>query len=246
MRIAVFSDIHGNLSALQAVLSDIDRRGIPKMVNLGDTLSGPFNAVETADLLMDLDVPTVRGNHDRLLFDRPKDKMDRWESWVIKELSPKHIDWLKSFPLTLDVEGAFLCHATANQDDEDWLDFRGPAARLIARDLPGVEARVHGVTAPIILCGHTHTPRLVRLPSGQMIVNPGSVGCPAYLDSPPDPYFVHQTGAPDARYAIIERVNGVWRADLIAVPYDPTPMVELAKAKGAESWVKAITVGWIA
>ena len=246
MPLAVFSDIHGNLSALQAVLADFSRRGISKMVNLGDTLSGPFSAVETADLLINLNLPTVRGNHDRLLFDRPKDQMGQWETWVIDDLSQKHLEWLKSFPPTLEVEGAFLCHATPRKDDENWLDFRGPDNRLVARDLPEVEARADGVTAPIMLCGHTHTPRIVRLPTGQMIVNPGSVGCPAYLDSRADPHFIHQTGAPDARYAVIECINGVWQADLIAVPYDPTPMVELAKAKGAESWVKAITVGWMA
>lgn len=246
MRLAVFSDIHGNISALQAVLSDINRRNITKMVNLGDSVSGPFSAVETADLLIELDVPTVRGNHDRQLFDRPKTQMGQWESWVIDDLSQEHIDWLKSFPLTLEVEGAFLCHATPQEDDENWLDFRGPADRLIARDLPGVEARVHGVTTPLMLCGHTHTARVVRLPNGQLIVNPGSVGCPAYLDSRKVPHFVHQTGAPDARYAVIERINGVWQADLIAVPYDPTLMVELAQAKGAESWAKAITLGWMA
>ncbi len=246
MRIAAMSDIHGNLAALKAVLADIERRGISKIVNLGDSLSGPFDAAGTADLLMALNIPTVRGNHDRQLFDRPKTKMGIWESWVVDDLSDQHMAWLRSFPLTLEVDGLFLCHATPEKDDENWLDYRAPSDRMIARDLAGVEARLGDVKAPLILCGHTHTPRSVRLPNGQRIVNSGAVGCPAYLDTRIEPPFVQQTGAPDARYAIVENIEGVWRADLIAVPYDPSEMVALAKAKGADNWVQSITVGWVA
>ncbi|NNE89538.1 MAG: metallophosphoesterase family protein [Silicimonas sp.] len=246
MRIAALSDIHGNITALRAVLADIERRGITKIVNLGDTVSGPFDAAGTADLLMQLDIPTVRGNHDRQLFDRPASEMGRWEAWVIDDLADRHIGWLKSFPLTLEVDGVFLCHATPAKDDENWLDYRGPDDRLITRDLPDVAARSGGIKAPIILCGHTHAPRVVRLPNGPMVVNTGSVGCPAYLDIRCEPHFVQQTGAPDARYAVVEFVAGRWQADLIAVPYDPTDMVKLAREKGADSWERAITTGWMA
>lgn len=245
MRIAAISDIHGNIAALKAVLSDIKRRGVSHIVNLGDTVSGPFDAKATADLLMSLDLPTVRGNHDRQLFDRPKAEMGTWEAWVIDDLTPAHIAWMESFPLTLEVHGLFLCHATPDKDDENWLDFRGPADRMIARDLAEVEARMGDVTAPMILCGHTHTPRSVQLPSKQRIVNTGSVGCPAFLDTRIEPHFVHQTGAPDARYAIVENHDGHWHVDQIAVPYDTSEMIALAQAKAADTWVKALS-GWVA
>ncbi|CAN0605924.1 unnamed protein product, partial [Ectocarpus sp. 12 AP-2014] len=175
-------DIHDNLAALKAVLRDIERRSISRIVNLGDTLSGPFDAVGTANLLMSMNIPTVRGNHDRQLFDRPKDEMGNLESWVINDLSDQHLAWLRSFPFTLEVDGLFLCHATPEKDDENWLDCRASTDRMIARELSAVEERLGEVKAPLILCGHTHTPRSVRLPNGQRIVNPGAVGCPAYLD----------------------------------------------------------------
>jgi predicted phosphodiesterase len=54
MKIAILSDIHGNLVALQAVLRDIAQQGVDQTVNLGDILSGPLNPAETADLLMSL------------------------------------------------------------------------------------------------------------------------------------------------------------------------------------------------
>ncbi|MEM6825716.1 MAG: metallophosphoesterase family protein, partial [Pseudomonadota bacterium] len=59
MKIAVISDIHGNSAALDAVLSDIERRGISRIVNLGDTISGPLDPKGTAARLLEANIPTV-------------------------------------------------------------------------------------------------------------------------------------------------------------------------------------------
>jgi putative phosphoesterase len=243
MKLAVISDIHGNIAALDAVLEDIARRGIERIVNLGDCLSGPFDGAGTADRLIDLDLLTVRGNHDRMLFDGTA---GRWDSWVADELTPRHLDWLRSLPQVARIEDVFLCHATPDSDSENWLDYRGPGHRLIARDLAEVELRAGGVDFPVMLCGHTHSPRVVRLPDGRLIVNPGAVGCPAYLDTRGDVPFVHQTGAPDARYAVLEKIGSEWRADLCAVGYDTRDMIRLAERHEAESWISALRTGWIA
>lgn len=246
MTLAIISDIHGNIAALEAVLADIERRGISRIVNLGDALSGPFDARATADRLMALDIVTVRGNHDRQLYDRPEREMGPWEKWAIDDLSEDHLAWVRGFPLTAEVDGAFLCHATPENDAENWLDHRGKASRLVARGVADVEARATGISNGLIACGHTHEPRAVRISGDRLIVNPGSVGCPAYLDTRMTPNFIHQTGAPDARYAIAREQGGQWQADLIAVPYDATRMAALARAKGAESWARAVTTGWFA
>ena len=68
MKIAVISDIHGNLAALQAVLEDIERERVDQVVNLGDLLSGPLQPAKTADLLMAKDFVTIAGNHERQLL----------------------------------------------------------------------------------------------------------------------------------------------------------------------------------
>ncbi|RZW10205.1 MAG: metallophosphoesterase [Rhodobacteraceae bacterium] len=243
MRLAAISDIHGNIAALEAVLDDIARRDIDLVVNLGDCLSGPFDAVATAERLMALDLVTVRGNHDRMLFDGTA---GLWESWIADDLSNRHLDWIRSLPEVARIDDVFLCHATPSSDDENWLDHRGPDRRLIARDLQEIELRAAGVDYPVMLCGHTHTPRTVRLPDGRRIVNPGAVGCPAYLDTRSEMPFIHQTGSPDARYAVLEQVEADWRIDLVSVPYDARAMVRLAEARGADSWARAITTGWFA
>lgn len=243
MKLAVISDIHGNVDALEAVLDDVARRGIDRVVNLGDCLSGPFDAAGTADLLMSRDFLTVMGNHDRMLFDG---SAGLWEEWIAGDLSPAHMDWVRSLPQVAHLDEVFLCHATPDSDIENWLDYRGPGNRLIARDLDEVEMRAGGLDYPVMLCGHTHQPRVVRLPDGRMIVNPGAVGCPAYLDTRSADPFIHQTGSPDARYAIIEKLDGGWHVDHCAVPYDARSMVKMAERRGAESWVRAITTGWFA
>jgi predicted phosphodiesterase len=67
MRLAVISDIHGNVAALEAALDDIARRGITDIICLGDCASGMCWPGETTRLLMDRNIPTIRGNHDRWL-----------------------------------------------------------------------------------------------------------------------------------------------------------------------------------
>lgn len=244
MRWAVISDIHGNIAALNAVLADIDARGVDEIINLGDSLSGPLDARATMDCLATLDLPTVSGNHDRLLIDRPREEMGNWETWIIDDLTATDLDWVRNLPFSLTIGDIYVCHASPRADMDNWLDDRGPKNRMIARDLAEVVKRAEGIDAGMILCGHTHTPRSVRLPDGRAIVNPGAVGCPAYLDTRSDPPFVQETGSPDARYAIIDNSTGTWRTDLLSVPYDATEMIALARAKGADNWINSLENGW--
>jgi len=65
MRLAVLSDIHGNLPALEAVTRDFVRRGVDTVINLGDSLSGPLQPRETADFLLAQDWIHLAGNHER-------------------------------------------------------------------------------------------------------------------------------------------------------------------------------------
>ena len=85
MRIAVVADIHGNVRALRAVMDDLKQVAPDRVINLGDTVSGPLEAAETADVLISLAWTTIRGNHDRQLLDRPKPT--RWDA-PIRRRSP--------------------------------------------------------------------------------------------------------------------------------------------------------------
>lgn len=90
MRLAVLADVHGNLGALEAVLADLARHAPDAVVNLGDCVSGPLAAAATADLLMDRGFVTVRGNHDRQLFDRPASAMGPSDRAADAQLTARH------------------------------------------------------------------------------------------------------------------------------------------------------------
>jgi hypothetical protein len=100
-RIAVLADIHGNLRALEAVLADLPRRGADLVVNLGDCLSGPLQPAEVADRLMALGWPTLRGNHDRQLLDRPIETMIPSDAFTATRLTAAHRAWLAGLPPVL-------------------------------------------------------------------------------------------------------------------------------------------------
>jgi hypothetical protein len=80
--------------------------------------------------------------------------------------------------------------------------------------------------------------------AGTLIVNPGSVGQPAFADDDPYPYVV-QAGSPDARYAIVEKRQGDWIAMLLTVPYDHRAMAQLAKARQRPDWESALLTGYM-
>ncbi len=245
MRIAVLSDIHGNSAALDAVLEDIRRRGIGQVVNLGDSLSGPLDPAGTAERLIAAGFPSVSGNHDRWLYDPPGGEPPLWEVWTLPRLGASHLDWARSLPATLVVEGMLLTHGTPASDTENWLHRRDAGGGLREAYLWEAEAPAEGRDFPVILSGHTHLPRVVRLTDGRLLANPGSVGCPAYLDPRHDPPFVAETGSPDAHYAVLERFGAAWQASLHTVPYDASGMIARAEALGADGWRAALSTGWI-
>jgi predicted phosphodiesterase len=246
MLFAAISDIHGNSAALDAVLGDVSRRGIGAVVNLGDSLSGPLDPAGTAERLIALDLPTVSGNHDRTLVDRPPEAQALWEQWTYPLLSPRDLDWVRSLPPMLDWNGVLLTHGSPRSDEDNWLHDRDGRGGMRERTLAEVTERAGDWPQRLILSGHTHMPRMVRLPDGRCLVNPGPLGIPAYADPRPPVPTAAMTGAPDARYAICEMVDGDWRIALVTVPYDPSGMIARARANGADDWASALATGWSA
>ncbi|WP_026783171.1 metallophosphoesterase family protein [Pleomorphomonas koreensis] len=246
MRIAILSDIHGNADALTAVLDDLAGRSVDATVCLGDHLSGPLEARRTADMLMAAPIACIAGNHDRALVTTPRDRMGPSDAHAWDQLSGAHIAWLKGLPASLTVGPVIAWHGTPASDLEYWLEtVEGGRMRLADRD--AVEARAPATAigpSSLLLCGHTHVPRIVRLKSGAVVVNPGSVGLQGYTDDAP--LHVMQVGAPEARYAIAEQRCAGWAVVHHAVPYDTANVVRLAREAGRPEWASALESGWIA
>ncbi len=187
--VAVLSDIHGNRWALEAVLDDIRRRGIRAMVNLGDCLYGPLDPAGTARMLMGLDMPTVRGNEDRIIAEEagPHPGFALPALCAGHGCGPSIARWLETLPATAVLhEEFFLCHGTPERDD-DYLVREVTAGSMRPAAAGGDRRRLESVAQPVVLYGHDHLPALLGLPDGRLLVNPGSVGLPAYRDDLPFP-----------------------------------------------------------
>lgn len=245
-RVAVIADIHGNDLALEAVLADIERRGVTRIVNLGDHLSGALNAARTADILMARpDILAIAGNHDRWLLEKPHAAMGDWDRIAHEELSPHHLNWLVDLPARRIVQDdILLCHGTPTSDTIYWLDEATGDGSMRLSSIERIESFAEDVANPVLLSGHTHIARAVRLPDGRLIVNPGSVGSPAYDDDTPVPHKV-ETGSPHARYAVLENRDGLWEAAFHLVAYDHMAMARLAESRDQHAWASALATGWL-
>lgn len=243
MRIAAFSDVHGNLAGLEAVLADIARRDVDLVVNLGDILSGPLQPAETADRLIPLNLPTIRGNHERQLLDLTPDCMNRSDQYAHAQLTGAHLEWLAGLPEDAWLsEDVYACHGTPKSDLVYFLQTVEASGVRDATDIEIAE-RVGEVEAALIICGHTHIPGIRRLNDGRLIVNPGSAGLPAYDDERPF-FHVMETGSPHVRYAICEKdIQGHWTAQLIAVEYDFEQAASTAAARERHDWAIALRSG---
>lgn len=232
MKLAVISDVHGNLHALDAVLDDIARQGVAQTVALGDFVSGPFDPRGVADRFIELGLVSVRGNHDRFITDGRRD------DWVIDALARSLLDvrqtaWLAAVPATATLGAeVLLCHGTPRDDNTLWLDGVGEDGKVFHRSRESIEAEASGFDYPVLLCGHSHIPRTLRLADGRLVVNPGSVGLPMAM------------GSTDARYAIVERLDDNWSVSLRAIPYDHEAAARQARSHGYENWAIAVATGW--
>ena len=245
MRFAAIADVHGNYLALEAVVVDIRQNGIRDIVNLGDMASGALDPRRTMDALMGLDAVHVLGNHDRYLIDRSPEQMGSWDRPAHAQLDTYHLDWLRTIPASrIFKDRVYLCHATPASDEMYWLETVMADGTVRMAPLLQIEEIARGVEQELILCGHSHLARAVRLSDGRLIVNPGNVGCPGYRDTHPYPHLI-ETGTPEARYAILEDAKDGWQVTFRHVPYDHAAMAELAHRNGQPELAAALATGWI-
>ena len=244
MRLAVIADIHGNLLALEAVLTDIARRNVDHIVNLGDCVSGPLWPRETMDLLEKLKLQTVRGNHDRWIAQTPRQHMYPSDAFAYDALTPSQRSALGALPPILQLDaGITAVHGTSMDDNQYLLEDVMQGRLVLAR--PGtISDRMDGHNSGLLLCGHSHLPRIAIAGNGSLIVNPGSVGCPAYADPSP-PAHVSESGSPHARYALLRQSAGDWSVDLIAIKYDWNAASVRATENGRADWGGALASGFI-
>ncbi len=214
MRIAVLTDAHGNLPALEAALAMIRAEGCDAIYHTGDAVGiGPYPA-ECVERLLSVDARCILGNHEAYLLDLlPHDEasgMDAGEvahhAWVRAALAPEQRGVVTGWPWLLedDIEGvrvAFL-HYPLDPSGHDFGPFvRDPTAEVL-------DPLFAGYRAAVAFYGHNHAASDVQ--GRGRYVNPGSLGC--Y----PEPL---------ARFVIINVRDGAYALTKHAVPYDDTDLL---------------------
>jgi putative phosphoesterase len=154
LKVAALYDVHGNVPALEAVLADVEREGVDRIVFGGDLFLGPQPA-ETAALVRSVEAIFVRGNCDR----EP-------DEWTRSKLDGETMAWSQGWPLTVELEGVLYCHATPKSDMRPILTDASPPERF--------DEALEAVDASLVVAGHTHM-QFKR----DRWVNAGSVGWPA-------------------------------------------------------------------
>lgn len=215
-------------------------------VDLGDLLSGAVRPRATADRLLALNLPTVSGNHERQVLTFPRERMGASDRLAHDTITDEHRAWLAALPLNLEVADGVLAFHGSPTDDLTYLletvEAGGarPATQQEVLDRLGPYA--DGGRWSLLLCGHTHLQRTMLLPTGALVVNPGSVGWPAYSDDLPHRH-VMEAGSPHARYAIADDATGRWEVDFRAVDYDWEQAARAAEDNGRADVARAQRTG---
>lgn len=208
-RVAIISDIHGNVPALDAVMRDIRARGVDEVIVAGDLIGRGPEGNLVVERIADSGYRAIRGNHEEyvLNFVRRRVPDDWWvtDEWaaarfMAAELAAVNADWVEELPESLGIDrapGLRVVHGSPDSAVEGLGPWTSEAT---------LERHLRGVGERTLVCGHTHRPMIRELSSGS-IVNIGSVGLPFNED-------------PRAQYAIFSFKQGVWHPELVGVDYD--------------------------
>ncbi|HLF13589.1 MAG TPA: metallophosphoesterase family protein [Bacteroidota bacterium] len=181
MRIAIISDIHSNLEALNRALKEIEREKVDEIICLGDIVGYGANPNECVDIVKELSPHVLLGNHDEAAIDLSKTEFFNpfariAAEWTGDTLTEENKDYIAGLPLILERNGIFLVHASPVHPQE-WNYILTPSDA--AENFPAMPSEV-------CFIGHSHVPEVFGedlwtrnvVKGEKFIVNVGSIGQP--------------------------------------------------------------------
>lgn len=241
-RIAVFSDIHGNAFALDAMLADLDQ--VDGMVCLGDAIQGGAQPAQVVARLRELACPVVMGNADAWLLtgdetgseNIPEErlrKMNDVRNWMLEQLSSEDLAFIRQFQPTVEIP---------LESGRNLLCFHGSPASFNDVILPSTPEEdfnryLASYVPHIMTGGHTHIQHIRRIgATDSFYFNPGSVGF-AYSHNQPEGTFHADAWA---EYAILTAENGRFALEFRRVYYDAQSLIEIYLSSGRPHAEEAI------
>lgn len=245
MKIAVLADIHSNVFALREVVDDAKSNGATVFVNLGDILYGPIAPRATYEYLITQNFITVSGNQDRQICEASKsaNQTNPTMQFILNDLGKAPLEWMETLPFDLQINpDIYACHGTPEDDQAYLLEDISSGFPQVRPDKEIIEM-LGGVSSSLVLCGHTHIPRCVELSTGQLVINPGSVGLQAYFDDEPVKHRM-ENYSHLASYVLIQKLeNKKWNVSFRKVTYDVKSAINAAKEQSREDWVYYLSTG---
>ncbi|PAV31530.1 YfcE family phosphodiesterase [Virgibacillus profundi] len=210
MRITFISDIHGNATALEAVLEDIKQRDIQKTFVLGDLCYKGLDPKCSLEMVRSLNADVIKGNADEWVVrgvrqgevpEQALSMMNKERDWTYSKLSEEEIEYLKNLPEELNLEYGDVkihaFHATPNSLFEMVQPFESDEV---------LSEKLMGTNADIYIYAHIHKP-YIRYIDGKCVVNTGSVGLPF-------------DGVKKASYVILNINENSFNTSIVRVEYD--------------------------
>lgn len=219
MKIAVFSDVHGNIVALENAFEDMKKRGVNNVVCLGDLVGYGPNPNEVIDLIREKNITNIRGNYDTAVAFNKLDLIKENEinkfalPWNVNEITEENKIYLRSLPekISMDFGGKAIAfvHGSTRHINE-YLKENSYEAEEIMKELRG----------DILVCAHTHMP-YIKIYGDKLLINDGSIGKP-------------KNGRPNSTYALIEiSYKTTWYIDaqIVEIPYDYEKTIKTMEEK---------------
>jgi len=244
MKIAILSDIHSNVYALQEVIKDAKSKDVDLMLNLGDSFYGPIAPRETYELIKENNFINICGNQDREILEASLDTLEKNKTlkYVYEDLGEDVLYWIQSLPFEKFIgDDLYITHGTQHDDSVYMLEDVKSGKPVLRTDKEILEL-IDDVESKFVMCGHSHTARCANLSTGQVVINPGSVGLQAYKDEKP---YIHKIEnlTSDASYVILNVNTEEYNLELVKVPYDYEKAALKAEENGREDWAYSLRTG---
>lgn len=244
MQIAILSDIHSNIYALQEVIKDIKSRDIEVVLNLGDMFYGPIEPKATYELIRENKFINICGNQDREILEASLDQLEKNPTlrYTYENLGEEVLYWIQDLQFEKIIGGTYyMIHGTYFDDSQYLLEDISNGEVTLRRDKEIIKL-TDNIEVPFIFCGHSHLPRVHKLNTGQIVINPGSVGLQAYEDELPIKHKM-QNHTPDAAYTILTVEENQYSIEQVRVAYDYEKAARKAEDNGREDWAYALRTG---
>lgn len=173
---------------------------------------------------------------ERLLLEPAPSPPPPTHRLVMEEIGEEGVEWIRrDTHAPFRLYDAYHCHGTPERDDRYLVEAVGIDGVVRMREPAALDRELDGVDSSLVSCGHSHVPWLVETAAGATVVNPGSVGLPAYEHGAPVPHAM-ESGSPNARFAVLEFHAGGWSVQHVALPYDHRAAARAAQRHGRADW----------